>query len=483
MSPGRNEICSCGSGRKYKKCCGQASAPAAAAASAAARATAVKALDHSIDKQLLEFARSRGGPLWMKQAAEAYLGSDTAKLDDVELQLAIPWMLYHYAASADAGSMAGLMRELRANRLSPDMRSLLDAQLEAWLSVWEVQEVEPGVGVALLDLLTGAARFVHEVRGSQGLVARHALLGRVVSCNGISFLAGLHPRALAPQDADPVVREMRRLCRVRTRPVAMDTLQDPGRQLQMIDLWRLAVHEADRPKPLPVLHNTDGDLLVLATDHFDFDPAHRSEIMDRLSAIPGAEAPVRENGEIEITVTKPGNAKMKSWDNTVIGRFVIRDSRLKAEANSTRRADSLRRSIETALGSLVRHRLRDQASSAQLLAGSPSAPMHGRMVKNMAVPPALKAAARQMKEDHMLGWADDEIPALGGRTPRQAAKSPASRAKLELLLRDIEHREALLPADERFDVRLLRASLGLHAGLPSVPRLTLAESSERDGHP
>lgn len=78
-----------------------------------------------------------------------------------------------------------------------------------------------------------------------------------------------------------------------------------------------------------------------------------------------------------------------------------------------------------------------------------SRPLHDN---RSAIPPELKAAARQIKEAHMQGWIDDEIPALGGLTPRQAAASPGSRAKLDLLLRDIEHYEVRLPSDERFDV-------------------------------
>ncbi|WP_442888161.1 SEC-C metal-binding domain-containing protein, partial [Accumulibacter sp.] len=35
MSPGRNALCPCGSGRKFKLCCGRAGASAVAPASAA----------------------------------------------------------------------------------------------------------------------------------------------------------------------------------------------------------------------------------------------------------------------------------------------------------------------------------------------------------------------------------------------------------------------------------------------------------------
>lgn len=61
----------------------------------------------------------------------------------------------------------------------------------------------------------------------------------------------------------------------------------------------------------------------------------------------------------------------------------------------------------------------------------------------------------------MTAWLDQEIPALGGLTPRDAAKRASSRRKLELLLREFEHHDSSLPADERLDVKRLRKELGL----------------------
>jgi len=48
------------------------------------------------------------------------------------------------------------------------------------------------------------------------------------------------------------------------------------------------------------------------------------------------------------------------------------------------------------------------------------------------------------------------LPALGGKTPRQAARSRRGREELALLLKDLENREAHQPATSRFDVNVLR---------------------------
>lgn len=462
---GRNDICDCGSGKKYKKCCGGVSAPVAEPDSNVSRANAVKRADQTLDDHLLRFAKKHGGAGWLARAISEYLGYEDADADsdliEGELQLVIPWVLYHYHSAVGDVPMAHQMREAQGARLSPELRQLLDAQLQAWLSVWEVLAVRPGVGMTLKDLLTGEQRFVYEVSGTKGLVARDALLARVVDCNGVSFMAGLYPRVLPPNEADLVVRDLRRVCRVRTKPVKVEKLRDVNIQLELLDRWRMGVEEMDQPKPLPTLCNTDGDLLMLTTDHFEIVADHVGDVTEQLARLTGAGQPLEEDGETVIVVTRPGNAKINALEVTVIGRLVIAGTLLKAETNSTRRADALRLAIETQLRERVRHRMRDESSPAALmnsaLAASPS-----RVVgRPEVIPPEFKAIARQMKESHMMGWVDEQIPALGGLTPREAAATPRSRVQLDLLLRDFENHEARLPEDERFDMRRVRGVLGM----------------------
>lgn len=43
---------------------------------------------------------------------------------------------------------------------------------------------------------------------------------------------------------------------------------------------------------------------------------------------------------------------------------------------------------------------------------------------------------------HWKGWIDDKIPALNGKTPRQAVKTPDGRESVEALLLDAERHMA-----------------------------------------
>ncbi|MGQ0650110.1 MAG: YecA family protein, partial [Gemmatimonadaceae bacterium] len=435
MHVGRNDSCPCGSGKKFKKCCGGLQTPTLVSPHAAhiARAEAAKEADRELVDRLMRYAVKRFGKRCLDEAMADYI-DDPGSLDEAEFQLAFPWALFDYQREADGLTIAEVMRDDRAARLSPELREVLDAELRTWLSVWDVREVEPGIGLALKDLLTGAERFAHEVSGSRSLTPGHVLMGRVVDCDGVAFLGGMHPQVLPPMAADVVVREMRRICRVRTRPVAPAKLRDVDNQLALLDLWRMALEEANRPQPAPILTNTDGDLLLQTADHFEFTPGNARMVSQLLNTFSGADEGTMEGMDTVFVVTRPGNARMKSWDNTLIGRIVVKETRLVVESNSTRRADELRARLEKHLRGLVKHRFREESTMEALLSQARESSARGTS-EPLTMEPELQAIARQWKETHMLEvWVNEQIPALGGLTPRAAAASRTSRAALELLL-------------------------------------------------
>lgn len=458
MNPGRNDPCPCGSGKKYKKCCELSARPKVDPK--AAMATAAHEADGRLTERMLRFARTRMGTHWLSEVREMYTASADEPIGDAEFQLAVPWALYS-AAAGDGVPVAQAFREERGSGLSTETRSLLDAHLRAWLGIWDVLRVERGVGVEVADLLSGEERFVHEVSGSETLSVRDVILGRVLDVGSVSIFGGIHPAPLEPREADVVVREIRRMSRVRTRPVTPERLRLPQIETALIDIWR-GIVEQRRTRPAPQITNTDGDPLLLTTDHFDVIGPDHATLLSRISTFAGAEEPQAgdsDDGETIITITKPGNVQMKSWDNTIIGRIVIKRNRMRVESNSTRRADTLRSALADHLGSLVRYRIRDQTSPHELMrqAAKPRQQGSARPINTAEA----AAVMKEFKEQHMIGWLDQEIPALGGLTPREAAKSARSMKALKLLLRDFENHEGRLPEEERFDIGRLRAALGV----------------------
>ena len=199
----------------------------------------------------------------------------------------------------------------------------------------------------------------------------------------------------------------------------------------------------------PRLNNTDGEELLLTTDHFTLEPGARAEVGARLRALKGA-----QRGDDCFTFLRAGNALHKDWENTVVGRACVSERALKIEANSIARADELRRRIEDACTGLLCHRAREHSDPLALAERStPSEPAD-------ELPQEERSQwVRELKERHYADWLDQ--PALDGKTPRAAARTKRGRAQVDLLLRQLEHLESRLPAAQRFNVSGLRTRLGL----------------------
>lgn len=456
MTVGRNDPCPCGSGKKFKKCHGLESTFRAAPHADVTRANALKACDMHLNERLMRFARQRYGPDWLVEVLDADgLLNEEGVVPDEEMSLVIPW-LQHCRRDETGFTLAETWR-LQSPRLTPDEVALLEAYDDAWLSIWEIADVDRGKGSRVIDALTSEERYANDVSSSATLQRHDAILGIVLSCDGVSFFGGVHAQPLTPRFAGAAIREARRLCRVRTRPVAVKKLRDPRMQIDLMTIWTLTAIDM-RVQPPPVLQNTDGDPFRQTTDDYAL-VARRDDVAARLATLEGAQAEGDEGDAIVFVITKIGNALHRQWENTVVGRIVLSAARLKVETNSTRRADTLRASVERHLGSMVRFRLRSEANMADLLAQARQAP--SRSTQPEPMPPEALAAVRTFREQHMRDWLDDSIPALGGLTPREAAKTHRGRQEVLVLLKEFEQHEARVPRDQRIDLGWIRGELDL----------------------
>jgi Protein of unknown function (DUF2384) len=76
-----------------------------------------------------------------------------------------------------------------------------------------------------------------------------------------------------------------------------------------------------------------------------------------------------------------------------------------------------------------------------------------------------RRAILEFKARHYATWPDERLPALKGRTPRQAMRTAAGRAAVLDLIRDMENGEAreAKSGQPTFDFSILRRELGLEA--------------------
>ena len=452
---GRNDPCPCGSGRKYKKCHLAADEAARERERALAR---VAAPDHDLDAELSQelcaYAMARFGFGWRRFEEDFVEPRETR-------QLAMPWALYHYRVEGQTVLDWYLAEQGRS--LSRSERGWLAAQQAAWLSVWEVIDVEPGETMTLRDLLSHEERCVREVSGSRTVVVRDVLLGRVVDHEGVSLVCGAHPRPLPPMEAAEVVRRARGRLR-RKRAVPVDRLRDDRFGRYLIERWEETVDELDLRAAIPPrLQNTDGDALLLTTDHFAFERGARAEVERRLAGMEGVEAEPGdgddESGDPVFVFSEQGNRMHASWDNTLVGRACLSDAGLRLETNSRERADALRARVEAACGELLRHRAREHSDplSPPVRAAANTA----RDGSSEPPPPEARQLMLDFKRRHYAEWLDHALPALDGQSPREAVRTAQGRDAVDLLLKDMENHERRHAGPAAFDFAELRQELGL----------------------
>jgi SEC-C motif len=445
--PGRNDPCWCGSGKKYKHChrgSDEGQSPAAHL--------------HALDEQVLRGILEYGSTRFPKRLEVVLHGYESLVVGDPDreahMALMIPWCLYE--ARFEGRRLVDWYLAERRDSLLDVEAAWFEAQARSWLSAWEITEIEPGKAMHVEDLLTGETRRITEVKGTFLVEPRLAILARVVDHDGFSVMCGCHPNPLRPGNAADAVAAIRKALRIKKPTIPVASLRERD-SLAMIGIWQAHVVAA-RNEPPPELQNTDGDPLDLIEDRFAFVGAGAREAVEKvLSAHEDVDPPDEGEDEPAYTFLRPGNRMHKDWANTIVGRLVIEGSSIRLETNSVKRADALRERVEEMCGASIAFRSRQHKNLAAMLASaaasSPSPPPSRE--------PALDGLAAEWKRKHYSSWPDVPIPALGNRTPREAAASPRLRPKLDVILKEIEHAERSQPPGARYDVRELRADLGL----------------------
>jgi hypothetical protein len=460
----RNAPCPCGSGRKYKKChlaqdeererAALGTGPEAEEARSHARRLAERDPIHDLDERItadaLALARQRWGRAFDPDGALKAVG-----LDYQATQSLLGWSSGHYRGP-DGRTALDLYVAERGGALDDAGRRLVEAEHAAWFSYHEVVAAEPGTSITLRDLLAGGERRVEEKSASRMVRARDVLLVRVVDLGDRAILAGCHPQRLPPREGDLARQAVRKSLGVRSKAVSPAKLREATADGTLISVWQQVIRAVES-RPPPRLANTDGEDLLLTVDRFAVAPGKTDEVVAGLLDLPDARREQADDDDaVEISFVREGNAK-GLLDTTLIGRAMLDGSTLRLETNSVARADRLRRLVEDCLGPLVAFREREHTDPVAHLGRGDGRRAGG----DEDLPPEAVEYLRKLQDEHLRRWLDESVPALGGLTPREAARRKgAPRRALELLLAEIENAEAGRPAELRQDVAALRRELG-----------------------
>jgi hypothetical protein len=153
--------------------------------------------------------------------------------------------------------------------------------------------------------------------------------------------------------------------------------------------------------------------------------------------------------------------------NTVLGFIRIDGRRMTVEVNSARRAEVIKEEIAHRLGDGARLKatmVEDVEAALRRMQAEGPAEQDLEMEDQQRAldeDPEVQRLIQETLEQHYQGWPDEPLPALQGRTPREAVGDADGREVVEALLLDFERSQ---PAEGGFNFDSVRRELGLPVG-------------------
>ncbi len=455
MKTGRNDPCPCGSGKKYKKCClatAEAPEPSPAVDEAAEERAKVR---HAAFRTLSTFAARpefrdiRAEALRLFTSGRAVdLDQDEEPLDDdVEVKFAFFFMFD--LPLPDGHTIAETFLARPSQPVAVKQQRLLQRLSAARLRPYEVEDVRRDEGLRLRDLWSGEGISVTERTATHQLHRWDVLVARVApeEDGTLRLEGGLYVLPIASKAIllDALKAEERRL---RRRDAGLDDDRFFRQCAPLVhQLWLDHVVS----QPMPVLVTAEGDPMIFGKVVFDvIDEASLRSALDR-----HPDLVAEEDGSYGWTEKAPDFTRS-------LGRIEIRDDRrLVLDVTSRQRAERGRALLEGAAGPALRHRSTRFESVAKAMERHRSKPA---AESRDSIPPEVAAdVIREYKDRHYKTWPDEPLPALDGRTAREAAGIAKLRPRLVDLLKDMENHEARTtrPDNPPYDFVWIWKELGL----------------------
>ena len=427
--PGRNDLCPCGSGKKYKHCCLKAADPALmrkAHDGAAERAiewlmkrhksAVAAAFDEMIFQELSDSER------------EALHRLDGNTWQGIQLNTT-EWLLAEGHLSIDGQPIR--VSEALMGRGGPlftvGQRQWIEQLARQPLRLYDVTDVIAGKQMTLCDALDAetAPVVVHEVSGTSGLRIGAQIGVRLMQVEDHYELSGAaYP--FSPLWGARLVERMRESRkRYKKRPAEW-----PGYLSSLIrDEW---LKQYINPMPIPKMIDThSGDPVLLITDHYS---VRDWDALEKVLTSQGDVEGDRQSGWNRIIECKYDQTRSTASINIGTGA-----DKIELFYKTRNYADQGRHWFDALAGPAVQFKRRVMSDPKGALSKMAAGKSPGAATGVPDLPPdmlaeAVSNAVRRMYAD----WADVPIPALGGKSPREAIKTAAGLERVKGLLRTYE---------------------------------------------
>ncbi len=482
--PGRNSPCPCGSGKKFKKCCGFGLATPDEGLFAPMPddlKTGTK-LDFYFDvfrsvmlyAEVLKTSPKFGGELrrLCHDFEERFKPGTEHGLPD---SFYLNWFVFDNRFGVDQRTVIERMMEEKDLHSMPEAVKLAAVELsDSYATCYQVMEIRKE-NVLFEELVTGCQWIVHRVGDTCEEEAKpqdiwHA---RFVGSQEDAYCFG-QPFVFAPEAKSDFIKIVDMLINkfkeyASTRSLKFVIPRDAFKA--GIGFWAQYLHgsfpdasggsdvEPGSGFTAPRLSTTDGEKMRFSLVTFKI--IIETGLCDKLSGMSCFKYDAQGNCWVWL---KKGNRRIKSCDNTVLGQIFIRGNELVGEVNSLERALRLKNKLAIGLGKMV---VFDRIDSKDFAAmPQPSQEDIRKFEEEQrrinSDPEVRKVLLQRQQEYYLKDWISSRIPALNNKTPLQAVKTREGRLQLEALINRMEGMNNVRPDYlPKMDMNFLRQKLGL----------------------
>ena len=449
---GRNDICPCGSGQKYKKCC-------------LAKDDQFESRRRD-EERAVQLALSWLAATYPEETAQAFhegfLGEMTDEeqecLDELPSGLqgmvsinSSEWMLADGDLIIDGTPKRVIDLILGAGgpSLPTRGREWLKALGEFPMSIYEVRETKPGEGLQIADLLDLDAEpvWVRERSASKSLVRWDVLGARLAQQDDAWVFSGaLYPfereEGIDCRDEILDIIKSEKPCDADRRVLVGTTI---------IDTWLMGL-VADHDEPLPELVDmSTGDKILLTTDHYRVTDWKKFErILESQEDVDGD----REEGWNRFVELEDGRCRSRA------SMMPKGSDSLEVFCRTPKLADEARSWLEAIAGGVIKYKIREIVDPRSEKARESAKPS-----PESDIPKEIqRQIIHQYLEKHYETWPETSLPALDGKSPLEAVKDKNRRPAVIELLKSIDQLEAHRieqTGGEPFDVSFVWERLGL----------------------
>jgi hypothetical protein len=367
------------------------------------------------------------------------------------------WSILDYRPRKGSQTQADKM--LGKGLPEPEVRLLL-ARMDTHPTLYRVAKHNAKAGtVELEDVLLGGKVTVQDQMMSENIQDNVFLAARAFPAGSFHFIEMAGP-PLGPgmgMDAIDFLRDGK----VKFTP---EGLRRDAHKLGWLWQWMDEWQANWQP---PRMCNTDGDELLWHTASFSVaDP-----VLTRQKLIGREDIECGEDSDELVWSRDASGNNLVVGETVTLGRIEFVGDELVLTVNSAKRFRAGRRWLEKLPGvafNSVQTRRWDEAEKDRPLDERISPPEPVEMT------PELVSSIQERMNEYYMGWLDTPLPALGGKTPRQACRTEAGRQEVAMLIRTMP--DPVGPTSVRAPREAMLRELGLQKESKPKPSVGLQES-------